>query len=79
MRDASRPSVWPVASTTYHSRWASPVSLVSQKLFCVVIMAASDNQISIRVTVLTEDDLRDAAFAVVDSILNSIEWPADIE
>src|ERR1043166_6625970 len=39
MRDARRPSVWPVASITYHSRCASPASLVSQELFCVVIMA----------------------------------------
>src|ERR1700754_3224672 len=38
MRDARRPSVWPVASITYHSRCASPASLVSQELFCVVIM-----------------------------------------
>src|ERR1043165_4186052 len=41
MRDARRPSVWPVASITYHSRCASPASLVSQELFCVVIMAFS--------------------------------------
>src|SRR5215212_969076 len=38
MRDARRPSVWPVASITYHSRCASPASLVSQELFWVVIM-----------------------------------------
>jgi hypothetical protein len=43
----------------------------------VVILAASDEQISIRVTVVASDDLRDAGFAVVDSILNSIQWPSD--
>src|SRR3954452_1733301 len=39
IRDARRPSVWPVASITYHSRCASPASFVSQELFWVVIMA----------------------------------------
>jgi hypothetical protein len=43
----------------------------------VVVLAASDSKISIRVTVVTSDDLRDAAFNVVDSILNSIQWPSD--
>ena len=43
----------------------------------VVVLAASDNQISIRLTLLTSDDLREAAFAVVDSINNSIEWPSE--
>src|SRR6185436_8637669 len=41
MREARRPSVWPVASITYHSRCASPASLVSQELFCVVIMGVN--------------------------------------
>jgi len=45
----------------------------------VVILAASDSTISIRVTVVTADDLRDPAFSVADSILNSIEWPADAQ
>src|SRR5687767_9844332 len=36
MREARRPSVCPVASTTYHSRCASPASLVSHELFWVV-------------------------------------------
>ena len=45
----------------------------------VVILAASDSAISIRVTVVTVDDLRDPAFSVADSILNSIEWPADAQ
>jgi hypothetical protein len=45
----------------------------------VVILAASDSQISIRVTILTDDDLREPAFSVADSILNSIEWPADTQ
>jgi hypothetical protein len=45
----------------------------------VVILAASDSQISIRVTILTDDDLREPAFSVADSILNSIEWPADAQ
>jgi len=44
----------------------------------VVILAATDSQISIRVTILTDDDLREPAFSVIDSILNSIEWPADV-
>ena len=42
----------------------------------VVILAATDSTITIRVTLITDDDLRDPAFAVVDSILNSLEWPA---
>src|SRR4051812_25055819 len=39
--EARRPSVWPVASTTYHSRWASPASLVSQKLFCIIVISGT--------------------------------------
>ena len=31
----------------------------------VVVLASTDNTISIRVTILTDDDLRDAAFSVV--------------
>ena len=42
----------------------------------VVVLAATDGRISLRVTLLAADDLRDPAFAVADSILNSIEWPA---
>jgi hypothetical protein len=42
----------------------------------VVILAATDSSISLRVTLLADDDLRDPAFAAADSILNSIEWPA---
>ena len=45
----------------------------------VVILAATDNTISIRVTVVTVDDLREPAFSVADSILNSISWPADAQ
>ena len=45
----------------------------------VVVLAATDNQITIRVTIVTDDDLRDAAFSVSDSILNSIQWPADAQ
>jgi hypothetical protein len=43
----------------------------------VVVLAATDRQITIRVTLVTTDDLRDPAFSVVDSIHNSIEWPTD--
>src|ERR1041385_5150883 len=42
MRDARRPSVWPVASITYHSRWASPASLVSQWVLCVICIGKGD-------------------------------------
>ncbi len=42
----------------------------------VVILAATDNTISIRVTLVADDDLRDPAFSVGDAILNSLEWPA---
>src|SRR6476646_1629898 len=38
MRDATRPRVLPWTSATYHSRWASPASFVSQKLFCCVFI-----------------------------------------
>ena len=41
----------------------------------VVVLAATDSTISIRVTLVTDDDLRDPAFSVADAILNSIEWP----
>lgn len=45
----------------------------------VVILAASDSQISIRVTVITDDRVRDEAFKVADNVLNSIQWPADAQ
>src|SRR5258706_15251980 len=37
IREARRPSVWPVASITNHSRCASPASLVSHELLCVIV------------------------------------------
>ena len=45
----------------------------------VVVLTATDSTISLRLTVLTTDDLRDPAFSVVDSINNSIQWPADTQ
>lgn len=45
----------------------------------VVILAASDSQISIRATVVTDDGLRDEAFSVADEVLNTIQWPADAQ
>lgn len=41
-----------------------------------VVLVATDSTISIRVTLVTDDDLRDPAFSVTDAILNSLEWPA---
>jgi hypothetical protein len=45
----------------------------------VVVMAATDNQVSLVFTVITTDDLRDAAFAVADSVNNSISWPSEAQ
>lgn len=43
----------------------------------VAILAATDGQVAIVVTVLAPDSLRDAAFYFSDAVLNSIRWPAD--
>jgi hypothetical protein len=44
----------------------------------VVIMAASDGNVALRVTVLAIDDVRDPAYAVSDQLINTIEWPSDL-
>ena len=43
----------------------------------VVVLAATDSKVSIRVTLVTDDTIRDPAFAVTDSLLNSILWPGE--
>jgi len=43
----------------------------------VVVMAANDGTISLRVTVIAVDSVREPAFAVADSVINSILWPSD--
>ncbi|MFN2483674.1 MAG: hypothetical protein ABR509_01885 [Candidatus Limnocylindria bacterium] len=45
----------------------------------VAVLAASDGEISIVVTVITPEDLRDAAFSIGDSILNTLRWPSETE
>ena len=45
----------------------------------VVIIAATDSQVSIRVTVVASDDIREPAFSVVDTLINAIEWPTEIQ
>jgi hypothetical protein len=41
----------------------------------VAVLAASDSQITILVSVISVDKLREPAFHAADSILNSVRWP----
>jgi hypothetical protein len=41
----------------------------------LVVLASTDDTISIRVTVLVNQAVRDRGFSVADSLLNSISWP----
>ena len=45
----------------------------------VVVMAATDGQVSIRVSVLADDAARVQAFQVADSLLNAITWPGEVQ
>jgi hypothetical protein len=41
----------------------------------VVVLAATQAQVSLRVTIVANDATRTQAFQVADSLLNHIEWP----
>jgi hypothetical protein len=41
----------------------------------VVVLAAADATISLRVTVIALDSVREPAFAAADSLINAIQWP----
>ena len=43
----------------------------------VVVLAATDSTITLRVTVVAVDRVREPAFAVADSLINNILWPSD--
>ncbi len=43
----------------------------------VVVMAATDGQLSLRATVVADDSVREDAFSVADDLLNSVVWPGD--
>ncbi len=43
----------------------------------VAALASSDGDLTVVVSAVAVDDVREAAFAVVDSILNTLRWPAE--
>ncbi|MDQ3880493.1 MAG: hypothetical protein M3295_05430 [Chloroflexota bacterium] len=45
----------------------------------VAVLAASDGQVSLVVTIVTPDELRDAAFSIGDSMMNTLRWPSEAQ
>jgi hypothetical protein len=45
----------------------------------VVIMAASDGQATVAMTVLTPKDNRDAVFSLVDAVMNTFRFPSEVQ
>lgn len=43
----------------------------------VAVLAATDGEVSLVVTVVTPDEIREPAFQLADSLLNTLRWPAE--
>ena len=43
----------------------------------VAVLAASDGEISLLVTVVSPEEIREPAFVMADSLLNTLRWPSD--
>ena len=45
----------------------------------IAVLAASDGEATIVVTVVSPEDIREGAFQLADSLLNTLRWPAEEE